>query len=84
LLVDKDTALVSWMEMFDKKAQLKVARVTRKGAMSKHHVIATLDASRKTGFPQMELVENNVLFAWTEVSESATTVQTAFVAIDQF
>ena len=84
LLVDKDMALVSWMEMFDKKAQLKVARVSRKGVMSKHHVIATLDASRKTGFPQMELVDNKVLFAWTEVSKSDTSVQTAFVAIDQF
>jgi hypothetical protein len=84
LLVDKDTALVSWMEMFDKKAQLKVARISRKGAMSKHHVIATIDASRKTGFPQMELVDNKVLFAWTEVSKSDTTIQTAFVAIDQF
>lgn len=83
LLIDKETALVSWMETEAKKAQLKVARVSRKGAMSKHQVIATLDASRKTGFPQMELVENKVLFAWTAVSKAASTVQTAFVSLDQ-
>lgn len=84
LLVDKNTALVSWMETADKNAFLKVARVSRKGIISKHQVIATLNASRKTGFPQMELVENNLLFAWTDVSKSSSTVQTAIVSLDQF
>lgn len=83
LFIDKETALVSWMETEEKKAQLKVARVSRKGAILKHQVIATLDASRKTGFPQMELVKNKVLFAWTDVSKATSTVQTAFVTLDQ-
>jgi len=84
LMVDTDTAIVSWMEASDKNAQLKAVRVSRNGNIAAQHVIATLDASRKTGFPQMELVENKVMFAWTEVSKSASAVITAFVSVDQF
>jgi hypothetical protein len=83
-MVDTDTAIVSWMEASDKNAQLKAVRVSRNGNIAAQHVIATLDASRKTGFPQMELVENKVMFAWTEVSKSASAVITAFVSVDQF
>ena len=84
LLVDTHTAIVSWMEMAAQQAVVKAVKVSRKGATSTHLSIVTLDASRKTGFPQMELVKDTVLFAWTDVSKPQSVVKTAVVSLDQF
>ncbi len=83
LLVDTDTAIVSWMEAKDKQAQLKALKV-RSGIKSKELLIANLDASRKTGFPQMELVGDEVYFAWTTISGSNSQIQMAKVSAIDF
>jgi len=87
-LIDSDAAVVSWMEIEDKKellkAVLKTVKVSQKGKLSAIHNVATLDASRKTGFPQMERVGNQILFAWTDVSKSRSEVKTASVPLQKF
>ena len=87
-LIDSDAAVVSWMEIEDEKelqtAILKSVKVSQKGKLSAIHNVATLDASRKTGFPQMERVGNQILFAWTDVSKSRSEVKTASVPLQKF
>jgi hypothetical protein len=43
-----------------------------------------MDGSRKTGFPQMELVKDKVYFAWTDVTKGTSTIKTAYVLVEQF
>ncbi len=79
LLLDKETALVSWMESKDGRALIKAVRVDRSGKKQAAAVIAEMDPSRSSGFPQMELVDDKVYFAWTDVSGENSTVKTAYV-----
>jgi len=83
VLMDPETALVSWMETVANSTQLNAMRISRKGHTSTKHIITTLDASRKTGFPQMEKVGNSILFAWTDVTTAESLIKTALVAVDQ-
>lgn len=84
LLLDTKTAIVSWMEMSGKQAVIKAVKVGMDGLKSESIAIARLDASRSTGFPQMELLKDNVHFAWTAVNDATTTIATVFVPVTQF
>lgn len=83
-LIDKQTALISWMAATETAAEIRAVKVSRSGQISAPVVIATLDASRNTGFPQMELVGDKVYFAWTDVHQAGSQVKTAYVALDRF
>jgi hypothetical protein len=84
LLLDADTAIVSWMEYKDSGAQLKAVKIARSGKKSDYKIIAQMDGSRKTGFPQMELVGDKVYFAWTDFKKDVSKIKTAYVPVVQF
>ncbi len=83
-VLDQENVLVSWMETDEKDAVLKAVKVNRNGVKGKILEIAQLDASRKTGFPQMEMVADKIYFAWTDVTEEKSKVQTAYVLKQYF
>jgi hypothetical protein len=84
LLLGKGTAIVSWMQIENKAAVLKAVKTDSSGNRGEPVLIARLEGSRGTGFPQMELVGDKVYFAWTDVSEGGSSVKTAYVNADQF
>ncbi len=84
LMVDGATAIVSWMETLGETAEIKAVRVERNGKKSVPLTIAHLAASRKTGFPQMELVGDRVYFAWTDFANETTTIKTAYIPAERF
>ncbi|WP_339627352.1 hypothetical protein [uncultured Maribacter sp.] len=84
LWMDQDKAVVSWMESKDTLAIFNAMIVTTDGTVSNKQVIAELDGSRKSGFPQMEIVEETLYFAWTEQSASTSKIQTAKMPVDAF
>ena len=81
MLLNTKEAVVSWMETKNKKAQLKIVKATKGGTLGNPIVITELDASRKTGFPQIEHVGDNIYFAWTDYSQNNTQVKTAFISV---
>jgi hypothetical protein len=84
LLLDGQTAIVSWMETQDDQAAVKALKVNRDGHVSNTLTITELDASRSTGFPHMALMGDKVLFAWTDVTEAGSMVKTASVMVERF
>lgn len=84
LWMDEDTAVVSWVETKDKQAIFNVMSVSKNGTMSKKQVIAEMDGSRKSGFPQMEIEEETLYFAWTDYSKATTQVRTKKMSVDAF
>ncbi len=84
LMLNETTAIVSWMEATGEQAAIRSVKIARSGKKFETLTIAVLDGSRKTGFPQMELVGERVYFAWTEVAEATTAVKTAFVLAESF
>lgn len=84
LLLDKNTAIVSWVESKDKKTKLKAVKVSSTGEQSAPVTIAKMNGSRKSGFPQMELVNDRIHFAWTDFTNGNTIVKTGYVTLTQF
>ncbi|MEZ4944684.1 MAG: exo-alpha-sialidase [Cyclobacteriaceae bacterium] len=70
VMLDKDNAMVSWMEGTD----IKAVKVNRDGSKGTPVVIATSSDSRSSGFPQMTKSGNNLVFAWTDDAEKKVKV----------
>lgn len=84
VLLDEENAVVSWMENLKNTTFIKAMRVNRDGKKSVAMTIAALDGSRKTGFPQITLVEDQLIFAWTSLYEDSTVLRTGKVAVEVF
>lgn len=84
VLLNEENAVVSWMETSNDNTYIKAMRVHRDGKKSSGMTIAALDGSRKTGFPQMTLVEDQLVFAWTSLYEDSTIIKTGKVAVEVF
>lgn len=76
VMPDPDSAIVSWLEQSRMRAEIRFSRVTRDGRVGASYKLATTVAARSSGFPQMKLAGDRLLFAWTAVGEPAT-VRTA-------
>lgn len=77
-LLDSKTGVVSWMETLDEGTFLMAAQITIDGKIGTPIKISSIDPSRKSGFPQMEVFGERVYFAWTEEIEETFTIKTAF------
>ena len=84
LWVDEETAVVSWMEANDKTALFKAMAITMDGKTSQQQIITEMVDSRKSGFPQMEIMEETLYFAWTEQESAVTQVKTAKMQVEAF
>lgn len=83
-LLDSKTGIVSWMETLEEGTFLLAARVSHEGNLGQPVTITEIDPSRKSGFPQMEILNDKVYFAWTEVQDLTSTIETAFFPIEAF
>jgi len=81
LLAD-GSALVSWLESAaDGTGDIRVRRATLQGVLGPAHTVAKTDAGRMSGFPQMVVSGDQVVFAWTDVADGVTSVRTAKAAV---
>ncbi|WP_297338169.1 hypothetical protein [Algoriphagus sp.] len=83
-LIDDQSALVSWMEMEEDSAFLVAQKVDLSGKAYQIHQIAAMDPSRKSGFPQMEILGDRVYFAWTEVKNNTPQLALADQSLTSF
>jgi hypothetical protein len=56
------TAIVSWME----GSTIKAVEVHADGTKEQSMMIASFSDKRSSGFPQMTLMKNKIIFAWTD------------------
>jgi len=82
LMVDDQTALVSWMESSKEMAQLKLAKVGIGGNIEKIISIQEISADRSTGFPQLELVDDQIYLAWNEMKDDKPMVKMMRLSFD--
>ena len=77
-----EDVVVSWLEQKNKKAEIRYATFTLKGEKKSSNLLVKTSPARSSGFPIMERYGDQLLFAWTEITdeESETTiVRTALV-----
>ena len=75
VMMDEQTAVVSWLDLEGEKSLIKSRKVSKDGSLGDPTVVAETSASRGSGFPQMEKIDGALYFAWTNVGEEETTVQ---------
>src|SRR5262245_2064699 len=74
LLAD-GSAMVSWIEVANRRSQLKVRRVERSGVRGPATSVAGVSATRASGYPRIARRGDEMIFAWTDAE--ATRVRTA-------
>lgn len=75
VVMDGDGALVSWIESVGDGAELRVRRVGWDRTAETPVRIADLSGARATGFPRMLRQGADLVFAWTDASETETRVR---------
>ena len=70
VMIDPLTAMVSWME----GGSIKAAKVQTDGTKDNSTLIASSSDKRSSGFPQMPISGNNVIFAWTDDKEKTVKI----------
>jgi len=84
VLLKNGDALLSWLRNgSDGNADILVRRVTSGGDAAEAVVVATTSAGRQSGFPQLIQYGENIIFAWTDLSDDKSTLKTATIrAVD--
>ena len=78
---EKGTAFVSWLSFNDNRSQIKAIAVNRSGTIGNPIVISKTNGSRSSGFPQMELFENELYFAWTNTLKNQKKIDLARIKL---
>src|SRR2546425_538622 len=76
-LVDDESAVASWIEFANQRAQLRIRRIDRSGARGAAQTVAGVGAERTSGYPRLARRGDELLLAWTETSDGRSKVQTA-------
>lgn len=79
LLAD-GSAVATWIEFQEGRAQFKMRHVTPSGTRSEAMTVSSLAASRASGYPRLARAGNELVFAWTE-STQPTRVMTATASV---
>ncbi|MDH3322264.1 MAG: hypothetical protein OEM04_04690 [Flavobacteriaceae bacterium] len=75
-LIDRENALVSWMQSTDKGAEIKMMKVNIDGSKSAPFIVGEISAARASGFPQFELIDGEIVFAWNTINNNRRSIKT--------
>jgi hypothetical protein len=78
LLAD-GSAVASWIEFADQRAQFRIRRVEASGAKSPAITVSGLANNRASGYPRIARHGDGLVVAWTESADGQSQVQTAIV-----
>lgn len=76
LLAD-GSAVATWIEVANQRAQFRVRRVERSGLTSPAITVSGLADGRASGYPRLALQGTELVFAWTEAGDGRSAVRTA-------
>ncbi len=77
VLLDEQTALVTWLEQTAAGGEIRARRVTRDGKAKPAIKIADSSTARAAGFARLARHERDVYFTWTEQSANSKRVHIA-------
>jgi hypothetical protein len=77
VLLDEETALVSWLEQTAGGGEIRARRVKRNGNVEPAMKIADSSTARAAGFARIARVGRDVYFAWTEQGADTKRVHVA-------
>jgi hypothetical protein len=69
VLLPDHSALVVWLERTEKGAEIRARRLQANGAKEQSFIVAESNAARASGFPQVAVSKNWIVFAWTQTAK---------------
>ncbi len=79
--IDTENVVVCWMEDEGDETFIKFRKVKLNGKLGEIFTLSNTSDSRSSGFPQIEVFNGNVYFAWTAFEEETLLVKTKFIDI---
>jgi hypothetical protein len=76
VLLPDASAVASWIEVVDKRAEFRIRRIEPSGAKSAPITVAQIESGRSSGYPRLAVHGNELLFAWV-AREKGLIVKTA-------
>ena len=74
VMLNSRSVIVSWLDLDNGTPYIKYRKVSGDGILGNPEVVSQTNASRRSGFPQMELLNGTLYFAWTNVDENGTSI----------
>jgi hypothetical protein len=62
------SALLVWLERTEKGAEIRARRIQANAAKKTSIVVTESSAGRASGFPQIAITKNDIIFAWTQTT----------------
>ena len=81
--VSKSEVMVSWIEMAEETTDIVTSIVSKSGNVQTPRIVSEIQPGRVSGYPQMEMVDDQLFFAWTEGGENGR-VMTKWVSLSAF
>lgn len=75
VMVNNQSAYVSWLDLEGETPLIKFIKVSKDGSIGIPIVVSETSASRESGFPQMEVIDGVLYFAWTNVDGEMNSVK---------
>ncbi|MCG3120956.1 MAG: hypothetical protein ALAOOOJD_03877 [bacterium] len=69
ILLANNDAVVCWMETIDANAEVRIRRIRPSGSAGQSITVTPTNATRASGFPRMVHNDNELVFAWTKLSD---------------
>lgn len=83
-LLTTNEAVICWMETDGPQTYVMVSKVLADGTKGKSIQVTKIENGRSSGFPQMEVYQNKLYFAWTEfTSDTEPFVKMSYLAVEQ-
>lgn len=76
-LLPDGSALATWIEFADQRAQFRARTIHASGAKSAAVTVAGIEGSRASGYPRVARHGGELVFAWTESANERLQVRTA-------
>lgn len=67
-MTDEGSVYVSWMQEFEGSGYVMMTEVYPDGTLSDPQTVGITDFSRTSGFPRIALVDDSLIFAWTQTA----------------
>ena len=81
--INEEEVVVSWIESADETTNILSTIVSKSGNVQQPRIVSEIEPGRVSGYPQMEMVGQQLFFAWTESGDKGG-IKSKWVQISDF
>ena len=81
--LNENEVVVSWIEMAEETTNIVSTIVSMDGVVQQAQIISEIEPGRVSGYPQMEIVDDQLFFAWTESGDEGG-IKSKWVSVSEF